>query len=222
MNSIFIVEIYALEDKIRPNFFGPPLFPLELKEVSSNLGCEKYFSTKTKALNYLKKKIKEQDKKDVENIVYFQISSVELDSNNSLSCELFDLNFKKIIDYDGMDKPFYGIKKESKYKVGDWIIFIENQQVHCGIIGATPWTSEEVKKLKLTDLDQYENAYYVLWDNYRVSTDEHAHSHLNEKLILKKVTKIEEYLVVISRNKLEARFKEYVDYHNKRFSIKGK
>jgi hypothetical protein len=225
MNLVFTIQIFALADKIRPNFFGPPSFPLELNEVSYDWNCDKkYFSTREKALTYLKKQLQPKDSFDIEEfekIIYIRLNSSTIDTNKLGTFEIFNKDCKTLINSSKMNKPFKGFK--SKYSVGDWVIYFEHSYLKCGIVGAVGYTAKEIKEEKLKSLTLADNLYYILWDNFRNPSDELAHSHLNENLIIQKIPSDEKslrtYLTGPSINKLKKQFDEFINYQLQR---KGK
>lgn len=147
-----------------------------------------YNSTYEKALKELEKLQKSLTPDEAEDYLRFFIEVLSVDENKfSESFEFdFNLNLIKHWTMENTDAPFFGIKKDSnKYKKGDIVEFLMGNSLLVGIVSATPFTEEEIKKRNLSGLDQYDNCYLILYLSSD-PRDTHPHDHTMESNIIGK------------------------------------
>ena len=133
----------------------------EPKDIES----ETVFSSKEKAIQHAKIKIKEEE------IIgqLLMIESIILDKDNSNSkITIINLLNEKEYQFSWVDE--YRLKK-ALYKKGDWIYFYSNQRLQIGLISAEA---------------EGEEPYIITTENNCLS-DGHTHDHVGEMWIIKKL-----------------------------------
>lgn len=101
--------------------------------------------------------------------------------------------------------PFTGRdEKEIFFKKGDIVEFIQANRLHVGIVGAAPWTKDQLKKVmkerkwKKNLTDQVDDSYYVLNDK-----DRFMHFHPPTYLVFKPTGIVSSRIEKMLRDRIE-------------------
>ena len=177
--SIFKLEVVTYKGKIT--------YPKELD--FNHLG---YFSSPLRAERFMKelksnpvwKSLYSLEKNPTyqTSILFFKLTEYSVDEKNEivLTIRIYgdDLNlYHSRLKAENL--PFTG-RKESEifFKEGDIVEFIQGAFLRIGVVGAAPWTGEQLKKVmrerkwKNNLTDQTDDCYYVLYGK-----DEFSHAH---------------------------------------------
>lgn len=189
--NIFVLNSYSVDDL---ESYLPTVNPIPLFESNSYLGLSEYFSSEEKAKEEFLSKFNDLDDEDKESVLYYTISSYELDTGLFHFYKSFKTDGSLIRDSRDDDKRFFG-EDNPKYKKGDYVLYIYNGELVVGLVIEPPPTTAEVKKSKF-QYSEDSNVYFIAFANPANPKDDYPHSHLSENYILKKIeeSEIKQYL----------------------------
>ena len=139
----------------------------------------------------------------------FSIEEILVDEKNYWNVFEYDTELNLIQNYthENMDKTFYGIKEDSSlHKKGQWVEFIMNGALRAGLITSTPLTESYIKEKNITNADQYDNSYTIIYFSEE-PRDIDPHGHIMEHNILGPLKNAK--LPVKHKIMVEERFKKY-------------
>ncbi len=151
-----------------------------------------YFSNPTQAEKFMKELnsnpvwkslySREKNQKDKKSILVFNLTELSVNGKNEIVLSIRIYGEDRNLYHSRLKaekKPFTG-RKESEifFKEGDIVEFIQGAFLRIGVVGAAPWTGEQLKKVmrerkwKNNLTDQTDDCYYVLYGK-----DEFSHAH---------------------------------------------
>lgn len=171
----------------------------EGKPVELSFSGQRYFSSKKKALEEAKKRIKKMDKEY--EVVRVEISEFKVDKLDFGVLNSYDKKLKHIgssIDEDEENKN----EKKSKYKSGQWVFVISGPRLECGIMAVAPDRGE---------------AGYVIYESLELN-DCSPHEHCYERNIFKSITEKEAQKLLCRKHfaNIKLRYKEYQEIEERR------
>ena len=125
---------------------------------------------------------REKNQKDKKSILVFNLTELSVNGKNEIVLSIRIYGEDRNLYHSRLKaekKPFTG-RKESEifFKEGDIVEFIQGAFLRIGVVGAAPWTGEQLKKVmrerkwKNNLTDQTDDCYYVLYGK-----DEFSHAH---------------------------------------------
>lgn len=151
-----------------------------------------YFSNPTQAEKFMKELNSnpvwkslyslEKNQKDKKSILVFKLTELSVNGKNEIVLSIRIYGEDRNLYHSRLKaekKPFTG-RKESEifFKEGDIVEFIQGAFLRIGVVGAAPWTREQLKKVmrerkwKNNLTDQTDDCYYVLYGK-----DQFSHAH---------------------------------------------
>ena len=209
--KIYQLEVYSKESSFLRELKKEktkPSFPLDLFCSNSYHSFTDYFSSKEKTLEHYNSVYNELDQEDKKNVVYFSITTHELDSNDFIESQTYSSKSELLRTFTNEDQIFLG-EDNPAYKLGDWILYFDNGCLMVGKIGHLPYTTNEVKTKKM-NLTEFDNMYYVFYADPQNPQDDYPHSHLHPSHVLE-VIKEEDVCNYLSQSEIdsiESRYKK--------------
>ena len=178
-------------------FSNPSQAEKFLKELKSNPVWKSLYSL-------------EKNQKDKTSMLVFKLTEFSVNGKNEivLSIRIYgeDLNlYHSRLKAENL--PFTG-RKESEifFKEGDIVEFIQGAFLRIGVVGAAPWTREQLKKVmkerkwKKNLTDQVDDCYYVLYGK-----DKFSHAHPPTYFVFKPTGNVSQKVQKMLRDRLESR-----------------
>ena len=206
-NSIFKLEVVTYEGIVKYpkeldfdhlGYFRNPLQAEKfMKELKSNPVWKSLYSL-------------EKNPKDQTSILLFKLTEYSVAGKNEivLSIRIYGENLNLYHSRLKAEKlPFTGRKKsEIFFKEGDIVEFIQGAFLRIGVVGAAPWTREQLKKVmkerkwKKNLTDQVDDCYYVLYGK-----DKFSHAHPPTYFVFKPTGNVSQKVQKMLRDRLESR-----------------
>jgi len=206
-NSIFKLEVVTYEGIVKYpkeldfdhlGYFRNPLQAERfMKELKSNPVWKSLYSL-------------EKNPKDQTSILLFKLTEYSVAGKNEivLSIRIYGENLNLYHSRLKAEKlPFTGRKKsEIFFKEGDIVEFIQGAFLRIGVVGAAPWTREQLKKVmkerkwKKNLTDQVDDCYYVLYGK-----DKFSHAHPPTYFVFKPTGNVSQKVQKMLRDRLESR-----------------
>lgn len=203
--SIFNLEVLT--------YIGFVTYPKKLN--FEHLG---YFSNPTQAEKFMKELNSnpvwkslyslEKNQKDKKSILVFKLTELSVNGKNEIVLSIRIYGEDRNLYHSRLKaekKPFTGRKeREIFFKEGDIVEFIQGAFLRIGVVGAAPWTGEQLKKVmrerkwKNNLTDQTDDCYYVLYGK-----DQFSHAHPPTFFVLKPKGSISPRIKKMLQDRLE-------------------
>lgn len=177
-----------------------------------------YFSNPTQAEKFMKELNSnpvwkslyslEKNQKDKKSILVFKLTELSVNGKNEIVLSIRIYGEDRNLYHSRLKaekKPFTGRKeREIFFKEGDIVEFIQGAFLRIGVVGAAPWTGEQLKKVmrerkwKNNLTDQTDDCYYVLYGK-----DQFSHAHPPTFFVLKPKGSISPRIKKMLQDRLE-------------------